>query len=106
MKDLGELAYVLGVRVDQNPALKTIQLSQQAYITDMLEKFEMTNCKPVDTPMESRVKLSKSMVPTSSQGRIEMERIPYSEAVGSLLWVANGTRPDVAYAVSQVAKYM
>ena len=46
------------------------------------------------------------MAPTSSQGRIEMERIPYREAVGLLLWVANGTRPDVAYAGSQVAKYM
>ena len=66
----------------------------------------MVNCKAADTPMETKNKLSKSMAPTTPLGRKEMETIPYREAVGSLLWVANGTRPDVAYAVSQVAKYM
>ena len=35
-----------------------------------------------------------------------MEKVPYREAVGSLLWLSNGTRPDISYAVSQVAKYM
>ena len=106
MKDLGELQYVLGVRVDQNQAQKTIQLSQQTYIVDMLTKFNMLECRVVDTPMESKIKLSKSMAPTTPQGRKDMEQYPYREAVGSLLWIANGTRPDVAYAVSQVAKYM
>ena len=106
MKDLGKLQYVLGVRVDQNPAQKTIQLSQQTYILDMLTKFNMTDCRVVDTPMESKIKLSKSMAPTTPQGRKDMEQYPYREAVGSLLWIANGTRPDIAYAVSQVAKYM
>ena len=56
--------------------------------------------------MEPKVRLSKSMCPTNPQGRLEMENIPYREAVGSLLWIANGTRPDVAYVVSQVARYM
>ena len=106
MKDMGQLEYVLGVRVDQNPSQKTIQLSQQSYIHDMLQRFEMINCKGVDTPMDPKLKLSKLMAPTTPLGRKDMEQVPYREAVGSLLWIANGTRPDVAYAVSQVAKYM
>ena len=106
MKDMGVLEYVLGVRVDQILAEKIIQLSQKSYIIDMLAKFEMTKCSDKDTPMESKVRLFKSMCPTTLQGRLEMEKIPYREAVGSLLWIANGTRPDVAYAVSQVARYM
>lgn len=72
----------------------------------MLSKYNMLECKVVDTPMESKIKLSKSMAPTTSQGRKDMEQYPYREAVGSLLWIANGTRPNVSYAVSQVAKYM
>ena len=94
------------LRVDQIPAEKIIQLSHRSYIINMLAKFEMTKCNDKDTPMESKVRLSKSMCPTTPQGRLEMENIPYREAVGSLLWIANGTRPDVAYAVSQVARYM
>ena len=53
IKDLGELQYVLGVRVDQNSAQKIIQLSQQTYIVDMLSKYNMLDCRVVDTPMES-----------------------------------------------------
>ena len=103
---MGVLEYVLGVRVDQQPDKNIIQLSQKTYILDMLTKYDVKDARAVDTPMSSKVRLTKGMCPTTSQGRLDMEKYPYREAVGSLLWIANGTRPDVAFAVSQVAKYM
>ena len=106
MKDMGVLEYVLGVRVDQQPDKNIIQLSQKTYILDMLTKYDVKDARAVDTPMSSNVRLTKGMCPTTSQGRLDMEKYLYREAVGSLLWIANGTRPDVAFAVSQVAKYM
>ena len=56
--------------------------------------------------MDSRVHLSKAMspVPGSEEAEI-MKEIPYRELSGSLLWIANGTRPDISYAVSTLAKY-
>ena len=45
------------------------------------------------------------MSPTSPEEKGEMSKIPYREAVGTLLWLSLGTRPDICYAVSQVAKY-
>ena len=72
----------------------------------MLVKYDIKDSRAVDTPMCSNVRLTKGMSPTSSQGVLDMEKIPYREAVGSLLWIANGTRPDVAFAFSHVAKYM
>ena len=44
------------------------------------------------------------MSPTTEAEKAEMPEIPYREAVGTLLWLSLGTRPDISYAVSQVAK--
>ena len=106
MKDLGILEFVLGTEVKQNRANKTISMSQKRYINDMLSKFKLLDCKAAITPMCPKSKLSKSTCPKSDAEKAAMAKTPYREAVGSLLWVSNGTRPDIAYAVSQVAKYM
>ena len=45
------------------------------------------------------------MSPQSPEEEGEMEGVPYRQAVGTLLWLSLGTRPDICYAVSQVAKY-
>ena len=36
---------------------------------------------------------------------LQMLQMPYRELIGTLLWIANGTRPDIAYAVTTLAKY-
>ena len=106
MKDLGLLNWVLGMEVIQDLTNKTINLNQTTYIRALLAKFDMTECQISNTPMDSRSQLSKSMCPTTDEEKMAMNSIPYREAVGSLLWLANGTRPDIAYAVNQVARYM
>ena len=52
-----------------------IQLSQKTYILDMLVKYGVENCKAVDTPLSSNVRLTKAMAPTTPQGRLDMESI-------------------------------
>ena len=74
---MGTLEYVLGVRVDQQPEKNIIQLSQKTYILDILVKYDVKDSRAVDTPMCSNVRLTKSMSPTSSQGRFNMGKIPY-----------------------------
>ena len=56
--------------------------------------------------MQPNSLLTKSQCPTTDEERTAMESIPYREAVGSLLWLANGTRPDIAYAVGQCARFL
>ena len=63
MKDFGEVHYCLGLQVIRNRENKTIHLSQQKYIENILERFNMKNCKPSFTPMEAYVKLSRDMCP-------------------------------------------
>jgi len=60
---------------------------------------------PSDTPADPTVILTKARSPTTAADKAKMSKIPYREAVGTLLWLLLGTRPDICYAVSQVAKY-
>ena len=62
--------------------------------------------KPYSTPMDSRVPYTKSQCPApESEEATRMKSMPYRELIGTLLWVANGTRPDIAYAVGTLAKF-
>jgi hypothetical protein len=61
MKDLGPLSSILGMKVIRNVAAGWLTLSQEKYALDVLERFGMSNCSPVSTPMDPGVVLSKSM---------------------------------------------
>jgi hypothetical protein len=93
-------------------------MHQQSYINDVLKRFGMEDCNPVDTPADPRVKLCKNgsynartHVPSStSQGespnvQTSQPTFPYRELIGCLLWISMGTRPDISYAVNQCARY-
>lgn len=69
---------------------------------EILERFGMSDCKPVGTPSDTSVKLSTKIV----NDKIDLTgKIPYQEAVGSLLHLTWGTRPDIAFAVNDVSRF-
>jgi len=70
----------------------------------MLERFKMTDCSPAKTPMElnAKVELARKK---ESLNEPKIENIPYLEAIGSLLYVSQISRPDIAYAVNVVSSY-
>lgn len=61
----------------------------------------MSDCRPVDTPMDASVKLD---LPTEAPSEDERE-VPYRELVGALMYLAVTTRPDIAYAVSSLSQF-
>ncbi|KAE8718737.1 hypothetical protein F3Y22_tig00109992pilonHSYRG00051 [Hibiscus syriacus] len=66
----------------------------------------MQDCKPISTPLPINFKLSSSMSPSSEEERMEMSRVQYASAVGSLMFAMICTRPDIAQAVGVVSRYM
>ena len=82
-----------------------ISISQQHTPLNLLEKFGMSNYNPASTPADSNAGLSAFMVPSSEGEKVDMNKIPYSSAVGALLYLGNATRPDLSYAVGKTAKY-
>lgn len=100
MKDVGPIESCLGMRIKQSNF--GIELDQEAYINDILSRFGMENSKPVNTPSDTHEKLTISMV-TSETSLVG--KVPYQEAVGSLLFLAQCTRPDIAFAVNDVSRF-
>jgi len=105
IQDLGDTKFLLEVEVIRDYKNRTIALSQCQYIIDMLERYGMSDCNPVQTLMQPGLKLSKSMCSQTPEEAQEMENAPYLNAIGSLQYLATMTRPDIAYAVSCLAKF-
>jgi hypothetical protein len=106
MSNLGELHHILGIGVRRDRVKRLIYLEQSRYISDVLERFNMSGCKPVATPCDNSVVLSKSMSPVSVEEQEAMKGMPYSSGVGSLMYAMTATRPDIAFAVSALSAYM
>ena len=61
--------------------------------------------KPVETPAVFGQSLNRDTLPETDKERIEAERLPMQELCGGLIYV-NKTRPDVAYGISDAARFM
>ena len=103
--DLGPARYVLGFEVQRNRNAKTLILHQHAFITNLLERTNMSLCHPAKTPSDPGISLSVSMCPQTDVAKRAVESIPYRQTTGALLYLAHGTRPEIAHAVSEVCKY-
>ncbi|KAE8715084.1 1-phosphatidylinositol-3-phosphate 5-kinase FAB1B [Hibiscus syriacus] len=106
MKDLGSANKILGMQIHRDRSNRKIWLSQKNYLKKILSRFSMQDCKPISTPLPINFKLSSSMSPSSEEERMEMSRVPYASAVGSLMFAMICTRPDIAQAVGVVSRYM
>ena len=81
-------------------------LSEGEYIEKVLQRFRMHNPKLVSTPLASHFKLSKDRSPETQEEIDYMSKIPYSSAVGRLMYAMVFKRPDIAHAVGLVSRYM
>ena len=100
MKDMGELSYILGISVVQDKENNCIFLHQKHYIEAILRKYGMDNANSVATPADANVKSRKSDGVSTP-----VNQHTYQSMVGSLLYAAMATRPDIAQAVSVVSKF-
>jgi hypothetical protein len=105
----GPLEWYVGMRIKRS-INGDITLSQAEYIDTLVERFGLsnTNCQGIDTPwlVGPNGKLSKEMSPKTKKEQDRAKTRPYAEAVGALQWLVSTTRPDIAYAVSAVSRYV
>jgi hypothetical protein len=98
MKKLNVIKQLLGMGIYHDKERNIIYVSQQQYIASIVEIFRKYGINEFQTPMNERQHYSKSQMPKAGSAEaLQMATLPYRELIGSLLWVSNGTRPDVSY---------
>jgi hypothetical protein len=106
MKDLGALSFLLGMEIRVNYSKGVIHVSQQKYIKDMLELYDMGDCNPAPTPALEKGRLTKAMSPQTNEERHEMRDQKYRHGVGHVMYLALVSRFDIMNAVRELARFM
>ncbi|CAI7850681.1 unnamed protein product [Closterium sp. NIES-54] len=99
--DLGELRSYLGLQITRDRARRTITLTQSHMVQQVLQRFDFTYSSPQATPLSTRHSLSA----LPSDESVEQSG-PYPELVGCLMYLMTCTRPDLAYPLSILARYV
>lgn len=106
MKDLGAARRILSMDISIDRSKGTLILSENDYLAKVLKTFGMMDCRAVSTPLGTQFKLQSLSQGEEEQQSREMEKVPYSSAVGSLMYAMVGSRPDLAYVVGLICRFM
>jgi transposase InsO family protein len=102
ISDLGSPQKIVGIEIDRDRKNGRLKISQTQYIDDLLAKYNMTDCKPVATPMDVSIDLNNAEeLPNDSP-----IRTLYRTLVGELMFLAIATRPDEANVIRKLAMYI
>jgi Reverse transcriptase (RNA-dependent DNA polymerase)/gag-polypeptide of LTR copia-type/Integrase core domain/GAG-pre-integrase domain/Zinc knuckle len=99
VKDLGAASTFLGLDVLRDRASRTLWLGQPRYVQSMLEQFNLVKCNPRVAPFDTGTQLTR-------EGDVLGLDVPYSALVGSLLYLATNTRPDISHAVGMLSRFV
>jgi hypothetical protein len=98
MKDLGEAGVILNIKLlrEDNGG---ITLVQSHYVEKVLSRFGYSECEPAPTPYDPSKLLKKNR-------RISRDQLRYSQIIGSLMYLASATRPNISFVVSKLSRFV
>ncbi|KAG8735428.1 hypothetical protein FRC10_010611, partial [Ceratobasidium sp. 414] len=105
IKNLGPATHILGTEVTQDLDAGTIRITNRRYLEDVVRRYNMWDAKPVSTPLDPGVCLFHDDQPANNNDKDEMEHIPYLSVIGSVLYAAGTTCPDIAHAAAFLARF-
>ena len=106
LTDLGPVHWLLGIKVTRDRTTHTISLSQSAFIDTILSRFLLADIKPHGLLMVPGTIYSKKDSPSSPDEAARMQRVPYCQAIGSLMYLAVATCPNIAFTVKCIYRYL
>ncbi|GJX23943.1 retrovirus-related pol polyprotein from transposon TNT 1-94 [Tanacetum coccineum] len=106
MKELGPAKKILGMEIARDRGSRTLKVSQLGYVQKILNNYRMDNGKSVSMPLGAHFKVSLKDCPLNDWDVERMSKVPYANVSGSLMYLMVCTRPDIAYVVSIVSRYL
>lgn len=105
MKDLGEATFCLGLQI--NKVAGGLLVHQTTYTKKILKGFAMDKSGPAKTPLcVWRLDVERNCYAARREGEnVYGPQFPYLAAIGALMYLANGTRPDIAFSVSVLSRF-
>ncbi|KAG5869352.1 hypothetical protein JTB14_015119 [Gonioctena quinquepunctata] len=85
--------YYLGLEIDQRGD-GNIKISQNTHARKIFERYNFSDCKPISTPMLK----GREILETEKENK-KVTNFPHRQAVGALMYLMLGTRPDLAYSI-------
>ena len=104
--DHGPIGWFLGFQIKRDRKNRTISINQHAYIESLAEKFQLINAKPIKMPIKPGTQYLFDQCPFTPNQVAKMKGIRYNEAIGSILWPAVVSRPDIAYVTSILSQFL
>nr|GEU50260.1 retrotransposon protein, putative, Ty1-copia subclass [Tanacetum cinerariifolium] len=98
IKDLGKAKKILAMEIVRDRSRKILRVSQSGYISKILNNFRIDNEKSVQMPLSGHFKLSLKDCPIKDCDVEKMSKVPYANAVRTLMYLMVCTRPGIAYA--------
>ena len=98
IKDLGEADVILNIKLLREGD-GGVTLLQTHYVEKVLSRFGFSDCAPAPTPYDPSVLLRKNQ-------RIARDQLRYSQIIGSLMYLASATRPDISFAVCKLSRFV
>ncbi len=98
--DSGPVSYFLGFNIFRNRPERKLYISQEHYIESVLDRFDLADCSPTKTPLPTGFR----SLPATDDEFVEARHLKYPAVVGSIMYAATITRPDIAYAAGLLAR--
>ena len=103
LSDECDVHWILGTAITRNMDQNSVSISQRNYIEDIVAKFHIGTSMRYKTPIPLSIDFTALM--DMDEEKEESKNFPYHELIGSLMYAATVSRPDIAYSVNKLARY-
>jgi hypothetical protein len=105
IKDVSEIEYFLGTRVQQDLDRGTVRITQRPYWENVISRFDLEHVTLRNTPLPTGIILDNNMSPKTDSEKAQMADKPYRPILGCVMWGHLATRPDLSFAVSLLSRF-